>query len=179
MYSEMARASVRGYQQHNFKTFAGGLKIYVKGVAKPTLVSLLRSKADALVSPLDTNSYNIPIYLGHLHDATGCAVYVDGRLEYFRPTSKMASGKLGKSGFDGVNHYGIDGSLFLQRIVSDGVQHFSNGIYFVIYSNTPYAYHINTEGSPLNRGRGYFNNITNTTVNAILSGLRAVKQSKT
>lgn len=156
-----------------------GIKMHVKGVLQPQLVAVLRQKADELVSALDSGTYDIPVYLGHLHDATGCAVYADGALNYFRPTAKKATGKLGKSGFDGVNHYGIDGSAFLQQAVSEASTRFAKGVWFVIFSAVPYAYHINAKGSPLGRGQNFFDRIANTTVNEILAGLRPIAESVT
>lgn len=175
----MANPSVRGYQKQNLTALMNGIKMHVKGVLQPQLVDVLRRKADELVSALDSGTYDIPVYLGHLHDATGCAVYADGALNYFRPTAKKAAGKLGKSGFDGVNHYGIDGSAFLQQAVSEASTKFAKGVWFVIFSAVPYAYHINAKGSPLGRGQNFFDRIANTTVNEILAGLRPITESVT
>lgn len=175
----MANPSVHGYQRQNLTALMNGIKMHVKGVVQPQLVDVLRRKADELVSALDSGSYDIPVYLGHLHDATGCAVYADGALNYFRPTAKKATGKLGKSGFDGVNHYGIDGSAFLQQAVSEASTRFAKGVWFVIFSAVPYAYHINASGSPLGRGQNFFDRIANTTVNEILAGLRPIAESVT
>lgn len=175
----MANPSVRGYQRQNLTALMNGIKMHVKGVLQPQLVAVLRKKADELVAALDSGTYDIPVYLGHLHDATGCAVYADGSLNYFRPTAKKATGKLGKSGFDGVNHYGIDGAAFLQQAVSEASTRFASGVWFVIFSAVPYAYHINAKGSPLGRGQNFFDRIANTTVNEILAGLRPIAESVT
>jgi hypothetical protein len=138
----MANPSVRGYQRQNLTALMNGIKMHVKGVLQPQLVAVLRKKADELVAALDSGTYDIPVYLGHLHDATGCAVYADGSLNYFRPTAKRATGKLGKSGFDGVNHYGIDGAAFLQQAVSEASTRFASGVWFVILSAVPYFFPI-------------------------------------
>lgn len=175
----MANPSVRGYQKQNLTALMNGIKMHVKGVLQPQLVAVLRKKADELVATLDSGTYDIPVYLGHLHDATGCAVYADGSLNYFRPTAKKATGKLGKSGFDGVNHYGIDGSAFLQQAISEASTRFAKGVWFVVFSAVPYAYHIDANGSPLGRGQNFFDRIANTAVSEILAGLRPIAESVT
>lgn len=147
--------------------------MFVRGVVQPQLLQILHQKVDALISAIDGGTHDIPVYLGHLHDATGAAVYVDGRLEYFRQPAKKADNN-GKSGFDGVNHYGIDGYAFFQQAVSEASSRFATGVSFVIFSAVPYAYHINLNGSPLGRGQGFFDRIASTTVDEILAGLRAV-----
>lgn len=175
----MANPSVRGYQKQNLTALMNGIKMHVKGVLQPQLVAVLRKRADELVAALDSGTYDIPVYLGHLHDATGCAVYADGSLNYFRPTAKKATGKLGKSGFDGVNHYDIDGAAFLQQAVSEAGGRFGSGVWFVVFSAVPYAYHINAKGSPLGKGQSFFDHIVNTSVNEILAGLRPIAESVT
>lgn len=149
------------------------MRFQVENLLEPQLLAVLRSKADELVDTID-NSSEIPIYLGHLHDATGCAVYANGTLNYFRPTKKVATGKLGKSGLDGVNHYDIDGSEFLQQAVNEASTRFNDGVWFVLFSAVPYALYINSEGSPKGRGQGFFDHLVSTSVNEILAGLRPI-----
>lgn len=147
-----------------------GCKMFVKNVAQPQLVSILRQKAQEVVTLIDSGL--IPEYTANLHDATGCAVYADGAIAAFIPTKRAT--KQGKSGFDGVNHYGIDGSAFLQQAISEASTRFAKGVWFVIFSAVPYAYHIDAQGSPLGRGQDFFKTIRGTAVNDILAGLRAI-----
>lgn len=168
----MANPSVRGYQAQNLKALIEGCKVFVKGVAEPQLVGVLKQKAQQLVAAIDGGTHDIPIYLGHLHDATGCAVYAGGTVQSFIPTKRAT--KLGKSGFDGVNHYGINGHAFLQQAISEASTRFAKGVWLVIFSAVPYAFHINASGSPKGRGRNFFNRITSLTVDEILAGLRAI-----
>lgn len=166
----MANPSVRGYQSQNLNVLMNGIKMFVKNVAKPQLVSILRQKAQEVVQLI--NSGLIPEYTANLHDATGCAVYADGAISAFIPTKRAQ--KQGKSGFDGVNHYGIDGKAFLQQAISEASTRFAKGVWFVVFSAVPYAYHIDAHGSPLGRGQDFFKTIRGTAVNDILAGLRAI-----
>lgn len=166
----MANPSVRGYQSQNLNVLKEGMKMFVKNVAQPQLVSILRQKAQEVVRLIDSGL--IPEYTANLHDATGCAVYADGAISAFIPTKRAQ--KQGKSGFDGVNHYGIDGSAFLQQAISEASTRFAKGVWFVVFSAVPYAYHIDAHGSPLGRGQDFFKTIRGTAVNDILAGLRAI-----
>lgn len=166
-------ASVSGYRGFNKKALMQGLTMHVKNIEKPQLLAALKNIANGVVSAID-GGY-IPEYTGNLHDATGCAVYADGKLAYFQPTAKHAT-KMGKSGFGGVNHYRIDGSEFLQRTVQDASSSFSTGIWFVLFSAVPYAYYINAEGSPIGRGQNFFNTTIDNAVKQILAALRPVGQ---
>lgn len=166
----MANPSVRGYQSQNLNTLMNGMKMFVKNVAQPQLVSVLRQKAQEVVQLIDSGL--IPEYTANLHDATGCAVYADGAISAFIPTKRAQ--KQGKSGFDGVNHYGIDGNAFLQQAISEASTRFAKGVWFVIFSAVPYAYHIDAHGSPKGRGQDFFKTIRGTAVNDILAGLRAI-----
>lgn len=166
----MANPSVRGYQSQNLNVLKEGMKMFVKNVAQPQLVSILRQKAQEVVQLIDSGL--IPEYTANLHDATGCAVYADGAISAFIPTKRAQ--KQGKSGFDGVNHYGIDGPAFLQQAISEASTRFAKGVWFVVFSAVPYAYHIDAQGSPLGRGQDFFKTIRGTAVNDILAGLRAI-----
>lgn len=166
----MANSSVRGYQSQNLDVLLKGMKMFVKNVAQPQLVSVLRQKAQEVVQLIDSGL--IPEYTANLHDATGCAVYADGAISAFIPTKRAQ--KQGKSGFDGVNHYGIDGSAFLRQAISEASTRFAKGVWFVVFSAVPYAYHIDAHGSPKGRGQNFFKTIRGTAVNDILAGLRAI-----
>lgn len=170
----MANPSVRGYQSQNLNVLKEGMKMFVKNVAQPQLVSILRQKAQEVVQLIDSEL--IPEYTANLHDATGCAVYADGAISAFIPTKRAQ--KQGKSGFDGVNHYGIYGSAFLQQAISEASTRFAKGVWFVVFSAVPYAYHIDTHGSPLGRGQDFFKTIRGTAVNDILAGLRAIPNAE-
>lgn len=138
----MAKATQRGYRKwdaHNAKVMKEQCTYFLKGVAKPQLVAMLRSVAEEIVAAIDGNG-NIPIYTGNLHDATGVGVYVDGALSQYIPT-KIATKKQ-RSGFGNTNWYDIDGSLFLQSAMADAATEFNSGCWIVLFSAVPYAFHI-------------------------------------
>lgn len=168
----MANPSVSGYQAQNLNTAVRGMKMFLKSIVTPQLVDVLKVKADEIVAYIDSGA-NIPIYLGHLHDATGVGVYADGALVYYRQPTKIAT-KLGKAGAEGVNHYKIDGSQFLKEAIDEATSKFSKDIWFVIFSAVPYAYYINTYGSPLGRGKNFFDDLASKSVSDIIAGLRPI-----
>ena len=67
----MANLSVRGYQSQNLDVLLKGMKMFVKNVARPQLVSILRQKAQEVVQLIDSGL--IPEYTANLDDATGGA----------------------------------------------------------------------------------------------------------
>lgn len=156
------------------------MKMHIKGVIEPQLVSVLSQKAQQVVDYINGNfnaeSKDFPVDTANLHDATGVGVYVDGRIHRFLPT-KWAD-KPQRSGFDGVNHKGIVGSEFLQQAISEASTRFAKGVWFVVFSAVPYAYHIDAHGSPLGRGQDFFKTIRGTAVNDILAGLRAIPNAE-
>ena len=185
----MAKPSVRGYQQQNLSVLLKGMQMHVKGVIAPQLIAVLTAKAQQVVAAIDNgfnkDSDDYPQWTANLHDATGVAVYADGMMHRFIPTKRAT--ELQRSGFDGVNHRGIDGNAFLQQAISEASTRFSKGIWFVVFSAVPYAYHINASGSRTNkgfddsggaiygsRGKGFFDKIVSLSVDEILIGLRAV-----
>lgn len=163
--------SIRGYTGFNRAVIMRGMTVFLKGVIEPRLLAILREASDTLASYIDSGC--IPVYLGHLHDSTGSAVYADGRVVYFRPTTRIAS-KDGKSGFGGVNHYEIRGTEFLERTVADAASAFPKGIWFVVFSTVPYAYLIDEKGSPAGRGQGFFKLTREQAVTQILAGLKPI-----
>lgn len=168
--------SVRGYQKQNLDRLIAGIKVFAKGVIQPQLLQVLVQKAQMIVSAIDSGTL-IPEYTSNLHDATGIGIYANGSIAQFIPTKKAT--RMAKSGFDGVNHYQIDGSEFLKQAISEASGRFSKGIWFVIFSAVPYAFHINQNGSPLGRGQGFFKEIANMSLDEILSGLRPISESVT
>ena len=151
-------ARTRGYKSwiaHNKAVLEQGLRRHINSVVKPELVAYLRNVAQGLVAAIDGNAFAIPVYTGNLKDATGVGVYVDGVMSAFMPT-KTAQKKQAMKG-----HPYIFGSEFLAASLREGSTTFSTGVWLVIFSAVPYAYKINTEGSPKGRGKGYWDGIVN------------------
>lgn len=168
----MANPSVRGYQKQNLDKLMQGCKMFIKNVAQPKLVEVLSQKADKIVELIDSGL--IPEYTANLHDATGVAVYVDGTIKRFVPTARAQ--KATSSGYDGINHYGIWGSDFLEMAIYEASTRFSKGVWFVIFSAVPYAYRIDMQGSPKEeeRGRNFFSTIRDAAINDIIAGLKPI-----
>lgn len=168
----MANPSKSGYEAWNKKVLYEGLKVYAKNAITPKVIDVLTRVAQGIVDAIDGGTFEIPIYTGNLKDSTGVAVYADGVIKSFIPTK--TAGKLHKSGFDGVNHYAIDGTQFLQNTINEAATTFSKGIWFVVLSTVPYAYRINTQGSPLGRGIGFFDRTVRESVAEVVAGLRPI-----
>lgn len=151
-----------------------GLTVYVKDVIKPEMQRALIQVANKIVAAIDSGD-RIPEYTSNLHDSTGVAVYADGAVISFIPTKKAT--KKSKSGLGGVNHYNIDGREFLVNTINEAKSTFAKGIWFVVFSTVPYAYHIDTVGSPIGRGKGFFKKTYQEALTEVLAGLAPITGS--
>lgn len=162
------------YTTHNSKVFKVGLEQYAERVIKAKIVAMLKNVAQTLVGVIDGSfvmpdgTTQFPVDTANLHDATGVGVYADGAIQYFIPTAKAT-----KAQSDG-GVKGIFGSPLLQAAISNGVTQFSNGIWIVLFSTVPYAYKINTQGSKIGRGAGFFEALKQTLLNDVISGLQPI-----
>lgn len=142
------------YTAHNSKVFKVGLKEFAEREIKAKLETVLRGIAKQITDFIDGNfakgNESFPLWTANLHDATGVGVYVDGRLSSFIPTKKATS----PQEYEGIT--GIVGSEYLQNALNEATTTFASGIWFVLFSAVPYAYHINTQGSPKERGLRFF-----------------------
>lgn len=163
-----------GYTAHNSKVFKVGLNDYAERVVKAKLVAMLNGVAQTLVGMIDGSfvmpdgTTQFPVDTANLHDATGVGVYADGAIQHFIPTA-MAT----KAQSDGGVR-GILGSPLLQAAISNGATQFSKGIWIVLFSTVPYAYKINTQGSKIGRGAGFFEALKQTLLNDVISGLQPI-----
>ena len=161
---------VRGYQKwvgKNAKAFRNALSVVVKAQKQQFLEVLFRA-AQHLVGAINNGTLNIPVYTG----STGVAIYDNGVLQQYLPTKTATKKQNMGGGFIGVKWSQIDGRDFLVKSIAEGATTFINGIWFVVYAAVPYAYKINTEGSPKGRGRGFFNDATRFAENEIFTHLR-------
>lgn len=162
------------YTAHNSKVFKDGLNDYAERVIKVKLVAMLKSVAQTLVGIIDgsfvmpTGSEQFPVCTANLHDATGVGVYADGAIQHFIPTARATMSQ----SYGGVD--GIFGSTLLQTAISNGATQFSKGIWIVLFSAVPYAYKINTQGSPWERGVGFFEALKQNLLNDVISGLQPI-----
>ena len=162
------------YTAHNSKVFKVGLNDYAERVIKAKLVAMLKSVAQTLVGVIDGNfvmpdgTTQFPVDTANLHDATGVGVYADGAIQHVIPTARAT-----KAQSDG-GVKGIFGSPLLQAAISNGATQFSKGIWIVLFSTVPYAYKINTQGSKIGRGAGFFEALKQTLLNDVISGLQPI-----
>lgn len=163
-----------GYAAHNSKVFKVGLNDYAERVIKAQLVAMLKSVAQTLVGVIDGSfvmpdgTTQFPVDTANLHDATGVGVYADGTIQHFIPTARATKAQ----SHGGVK--GIFGSTLLQAAISNGETQFSKGIWIVLFSSVPYAYKINTQGSKIGRGAGFFEALKQTLLNDVISGLQPI-----
>lgn len=174
------------FTSQNSSVFHAGTKNHIEHVVKPKLEAMLRKLAQDTVSYIDCAFVPIPPYAnedgeggndkfpvweGQLRDATGCAVYIDGRVSSFIPTSMGRY--LQHDDESGIEN--IDGTEFLKNAIDLASSRFTKGLWIVLFSAVPYAFRINTEGSPWDRGKGYFETIKNVTVQRVIEGLKPIK----
>lgn len=155
---------VRGYKSwisRNKAALEQGMRKHINNVTKPELVAYLRKVAEQLVAAIDGNTFSIPVYTGNLKDATGVGVYVDGVMSAFMPTKTAIKKQSAGASVTGESRPYIFGSEFLAASLREASTTFSTGVWLVIFSAVPYAYKINTEGSPKGRGKGYWDAIVN------------------
>lgn len=157
---------------NNSKVFKDGLTDFKERVIKVKLVAMLKSVAQTLVGIIDGSfvmpdgNEQFPVFTANLHDATGVGVYSDGKVEYFVPTKRATRNQ---SNNGGSRFYGSD---LLRQAISNGATQFSKGVWIVLFSTVPYAYKINTQGSKLGRGAGFFEALKQNLLNDVLSNLK-------
>lgn len=171
------------YDAHSSNVFSAGLKRFAELQIKPKLLTMCKEVAQQLVLSIDdyfgefnppavpaAGTTQFPVWFGQLHDATGVGVYCDGALSSFLPTKKALDSQ--PQSHNGIT--GIIGSEWLQEALSNASSEFATGIWIVLFSSVPYAYKINTQGSPRGRGVGFFEALKQTLLNDVLVGLQPV-----
>lgn len=170
------------FTAQNSSVFHAGTKNHIEHVVKPKLEAMLRKLAQDTVSYIDGAFSPVPphapggndlfpVWEGQLRDATGCAVYIDGRISSFIPTSKCRY--LQHDEESGIEN--IDGTEFLKNAIELASTRFIKGLWIVLFSAVPYAFRIDAVGSPWDRGKGYFETIKNVTVQRVLEGLKPIR----
>lgn len=165
------------YTSHNSKAFKDGLNDYAERVIKVKLGDALRDVAQKMVDAIDgaftpdgEGNDQYPVWTGQLHDATGVGVYVDGSLNRFLPTKKGTEPQTDEE--SGIMN--IVGSELLESALNDASSKFSQGVWIVVFSAVPYAYRINTEGSPRGRGQGFFERVKSLLIDDVFAGLKPI-----
>lgn len=162
------------YDAQNRTVFSNGLTRFVEQQIKPKLLAMCKEVAQTIVDAIDGNftppngTDQFPVWSSNLHDATGVGVYCDGALSSFIPTARATAAQT-----DG-GMAGIFGLELLQQALSEAVTQFQNGVWIVLFSTVPYAYKINTQGSPIGRGAGFFETLQETLLTNVLAGLQPI-----
>jgi len=161
----------------NKRVFSKLLKLHVENMVKPKIVSILNNIAAWLVGVIDGDfaphekgggTDVFPFWFGHLHDATGVGVYVDGVLMSYKPTNR---GK-GSQNDNETQTHNIIGTEYLENALQEASGEFANGIWIVLFSAVPYAYKVNTKGSPWHRGIGFFDTLEDTLKREVFANLQ-------
>lgn len=175
-------AEIRGYQNwigHNTEALKNACTVYINQRVKGKLVKMLKDVAKEMVEIIDAiqegddgavAGFGLPVWSGNLHDATGIAVYVDGKITRFLPTKHATFAQHDED----TNRTHIWGREFLEKTIQDGVTLFGSGVWIVLYSAVPYAFKIQTDGSPMGRGIGFFTETAKELARKIIMGLEPI-----
>ncbi|MBD5306098.1 MAG: hypothetical protein HDS14_00495 [Bacteroides sp.] len=168
----------KDYSVHNYTVLKTGYTRAKEQILRPRFIKMLCDIArsvveavDSAFSPLppyesrDAGNNNFPVWRGHLHDATGVAVYDDGKLIKYLPTKKAI--KKQKEG----SIKKIIGSEWLRNAMEAGVAQFGEGLWIVLFCAVPYAERVNYIGSPWGRGEGFFDKFAEEMLQSILFGV--------
>lgn len=164
------------YSAHNSKVFSIMLKQYADQQIKARLTAICREVGEIMVAGIDNafspagfGNQNYPIHTENLHDATGVGVYVDGSLHSFIPTKRAKTSQ--RDG--GWNE--IWGNELLTQAINDSAAKYGKGIWIVLFSAVPYAAEVNAQGSPIERGQGFFENFKKYLLENIYTKLQPMK----
>jgi hypothetical protein len=144
----------------NESVMKAGLREFAEKQIKKQLLSALRDVSETMLGLIDNafpvpgGSEQYPVWSGNMRDSTGIGVYADGALMSFIP-SKVANAP---QTYGTVQN--IWGTEYLQTLLAQGTSVYSKGVWLVLFSAVPYAYRVDTFGSPWKRGIGYFDRIT-------------------
>lgn len=133
------------------------MKEFAEKEAKREVLKRMRRIARYMVDFIDRNfaddSQQYPQYTSNLHDATGVAIYDDGKLEHYIPTQRASKPQKSPIGEDEW------GAQELANVIRQGVTRFSKGLWLVMFSASSYSEHIEDMGSPRDRGRSFFTSL--------------------
>lgn len=164
------------YTSHNSHVFRNMLSRYAENTLATRIGTALRGVAQKMVGIIDASFKSpngtdmFPIFTANLHDATGVGVYVNGSVTSFIPTKRATI----------TQHHegkrGIDGNSLLSTALSEASTTYSKGVWIVLFSAVPYAYKVDTEGSPKQRGIGFFENLEDKLLNDVIKNLKPKKR---
>ncbi len=148
------------YTAHNSKVFKVGVGQFMDREARIVCEEIAKESAQMLVDFVDGNfvlpdgTTQFPVDTANLHDAVGAGVYSNGRLAYFMPTAR-ATKPQSHNGTKGL--YGSE--LLKTAISSASTEYADKNVWLVVFAAVPYAFKINTSGSSIGRGAGFWDEI--------------------
>lgn len=130
------------------------LEQFAEQEAKREVLTRMRRIAQTMVDYIDSRFADgdeyFPQYTANLHDATGVAIYDNGRLECYFPTQRAIDAQ--ETGI-GDEEWG---SRELEKAARQGITKFSKGLWLVLFSSSSYAEEVEDVGSPKKRGKNFF-----------------------
>lgn len=162
------------YTSHNSHVFENMLTQYAENTLATRIEATLKRVAEKMVGIID-NSFKMPsgtdtfpVFTANLHDATGVGVYINGSVASFIPTKRATTMQTHK----GVE---VDGNSLLSTALSEASTTYSKGIWIVLFSAVPYAYKVDTQGSPIHRGVGFFEDLEDRLLKDVIKNLKPKK----
>lgn len=165
------------YAHNNETVLHVGIEEFLRRVVRPRIIAMCNAVAQRMVQYIDNGfvmpdgTTQFPVDTANMHDATGVGVFDNGVMKSYIPTKRAT--KKARTGL-GSPKTGIDGTTLLQTALSDAASTYSRGIWIVLFSTVPYAYYIETMGSKIGRGAGYFRNLENALFNEVMTGLAPI-----
>lgn len=160
---------------HNSHVFKNMLSQYAENTLATRIGTALKRVAEKMVGIIDysfttpAGTEMFPVFTSNLHDATGVGVYINGSVSSFIPTKRATEPQYYKGESD------IIGNSRLSAALSVASTTYSKGVWIVLFSAVPYAYKVDTHGSPLGRGVGFFEELEKVLLNDVIKNLKPIK----
>ncbi len=173
------------YHADNVKVINKGMVNHIDKVAKPIIIGHLKAVAQRFVDIVDGRfvpfdhplpyggNEDYPVWYGQMHDATGVAIYDDGTTISYLPTKKALDSQPQHDA--GTGEGNIIGNTYLRNAIHEGATKFNKGLWMVVFCSVPYANIVNVKGSPWDRGKKFFDTLTQEVFDDIMTGLKAMK----
>ncbi len=154
------------------------LRQFAQNQVGKKLYEVATKAAEAIADKIDkwwhapTGTDDYPIYTGNMRDATGVAVYYNGRMEDYKPFPIAT-----KKQHVGNEITNIVGEEWFQKAVAEGSTKYTDGVWVVLFSAVPYADKVNSLGCECKadgiepHGVGYFERLEEELIREILAYL--------
>lgn len=153
--------------KNRLKSAAEQIQTNILKLCQEAMADLYRAHAEGFKGRFGTNQF--PRWTGHLAASTGAAIYCNGVFESYVPNAPLYEEEQVSDDKQLVN-----GRELLESAIANGATKYTSGIWIVLYSAVPYAAKINIEGSPIWRGRAFFDVLKHVILDAIINGLEPI-----